>query len=107
MHRVEANLPEQKRRMLRQIRESDTVLTGRKVLLVDDDVRSTFAVANLLERHQMVVVYAENGKKAIEVLPQSPDIDLVLMDMMMPEMNGYEAIRIIRAASNLKCTSNK
>jgi len=96
LHRVEANLPEQKKRMLRQIRESDAVLSGRKVLLVDDDVRSTFALANLLERHRMEVVYAENGKKSIQALQQTPDIDLVLMDMMMPEMNGYEAIRAIR-----------
>jgi CheY-like chemotaxis protein len=96
LHRVEANLPEQKKRMLRQIRESDAVLSGRKVLLVDDDVRSTFALANLLEHHRMEVTYADNGKKAIDVLQTTRDIDLVLMDMMMPEMSGYEAIRAIR-----------
>jgi CheY-like chemotaxis protein len=102
LHRVEANLPEQKKRMLRQIRESDTVLSGRKVLLVDDDVRSTFALANLLEHHRMEVIYADNGKKAIDALKQTPDIDVVLMDMMMPEMSGYEAIRAIRAMDRYK-----
>jgi CheY-like chemotaxis protein len=65
--------------------------------LVDDDVRSTFALANLLEHHRLEVVYAENGKKGLELLERIPDIDLVLMDMMMPEMSGYEAIRAIRA----------
>jgi CheY-like chemotaxis protein len=102
LHRVEANLPEQKKRMLRQIRESDTVLSGRKVLLVDDDVRGTFALANLLEHHRMEVVYADNGKKAIDALGETPDIDLVLMDMMMPEMSGYEAIRAIRRMDRYK-----
>jgi CheY-like chemotaxis protein len=99
---VEANLPEQKKRMLRQIRESDSVLSGRKVLLVDDDVRNTFALANLLEHHQMEVIYADNGKKAIDALAETPDVDLVLMDMMMPEMSGYEAIRAIRGMDRYK-----
>ncbi|MEX2138099.1 MAG: HAMP domain-containing protein [Pirellulales bacterium] len=102
LHRVEANLPEQKRRMLRQLRESDTVLSGRKVLLVDDDVRGTYALANLLERHGMSVVYADNGKRAIEELENTPDIEVVLMDMMMPEMSGYDAIRTIRGMDRFR-----
>jgi HAMP domain-containing protein/CheY-like chemotaxis protein/signal transduction histidine kinase len=97
LHRVQANLPPSKRQMLEQIRRSDPVLTGRKILIVDDDIRNIFALTSLLERHQMEVVYAENGKDAIELLRTTPDIDIVLMDVMMPEMDGYETMRAIRS----------
>ena len=80
LHRVEANLPEPKRRMLEQLHRTDPVLAGRKVLVVDDDVRNIFALTSVLERSEMQVVYAENGRDGIELLQETPDIDAVLMD---------------------------
>ncbi|GAB1819789.1 HAMP domain-containing protein [Herbidospora sp. RD11066] len=74
----------------------DTGLVGRKVLVVDDDVRNVFALTNILELHGMQVLYAENGRKGIEVLSRHEDVDLVLMDIMMPEMDGYAATAAIR-----------
>ena len=96
LHRVEANLPESKRRILQQIRQSDSLLAGRCVLIVDDDVRNLFALTSLLEADKVRVLVAENGKEAIDILDESPEIDLVLMDIMMPKMDGYEAIKTIR-----------
>jgi hypothetical protein len=97
LHRIQENLPEAKRFMLEQLRHADPALAGRTVLIVDDDVRNTFALASVLEQYQMQVVPAENGKDGIEILTSRPGIDVVLMDVMMPEMDGYEATRAIRA----------
>jgi CheY-like chemotaxis protein len=96
LHRVEANLPEPKRRILKQVHESDPVFADKRVLIVDDDVRNIFALTAVLERYKMVVIYAENGKKGIEILKRSPQINIVLMDVMMPEMDGYETMKEIR-----------
>jgi CheY-like chemotaxis protein len=96
LHRVESKLPEEKRRMLEQLHSADAVFEGRKVLVADDDVRNTFALAAVLEEHGMSVVYAENGREAIEQLEANGDVDLVLMDIMMPELDGYEAMKRIR-----------
>jgi len=96
LHRVEANLPEPKRRILEQLHRRDPVLAGRKVLVVDDDVRNIFALTSALESHNMIVVNAENGQEGLDVLGLTPDIDAVLMDIMMPGMDGYEAISAIR-----------
>jgi CheY-like chemotaxis protein len=96
LHRVEAKLPEEKRRMLEQLHSADAVFEGRRILVADDDVRNAFALAAVLEEHGMHVLYAENGKEAIQQLEAHPDVDLVLMDIMMPELDGYEAMKRIR-----------
>jgi hypothetical protein len=99
LHRVESNLPEQKRKMLQDAHNRDPVLDGRKVLIVDDDVRNIFALTSILEQQHMHVIYAEDGIKAIETLEQHSDVDVVLMDVMMPEIDGYETTRRIREMS--------
>jgi hypothetical protein len=96
LHRVESSLPERKQRVLRRLAKSDPMLADRTVLVVDDDLRNIFALTSLLEGHKMQVQYAENGARALAKLHESPDIDVVLMDIMMPEMDGYEALRKIR-----------
>ena len=102
LHRVEANLPESKRRMLEKFHRSDPVLAGRKILIVDDDVRNIFALTSVLEAHSMEVVHAENGQEGIDLLRSTPGIEAVLMDIMMPEMDGYEAITAIRQMEEFK-----
>ena len=102
LHRVEANLPEPKRRMLEKFHRSDPVLAGRKVLVVDDDVRNIFALTSALEAYNMEVVHAENGQEGIDLLQATPGIEAVLMDIMMPEMDGYEAITAIREMEEFK-----
>jgi len=102
LHRVEAKMPENKRKILEKAHQEDPVLQGKKVLIVDDDVRNIFAVTSLLESHGMKVVYTEGGKAAIELLDTTSDVDIVLMDIMMPEMDGYETMGEIRKRENLK-----
>jgi CheY-like chemotaxis protein len=96
LHRVISQLPVDKQRMLEQLHRAAEALKGKKALVVDDDVRNIFALTGLLERQNMQVVSAENGRTAIEHVEKDPDIDIVLMDIMMPEMDGYETIRTIR-----------
>ncbi len=102
LHRVEADLPETKRRMLERFHRSDPVLAGRKVLIVDDDVRNIFALTSALEAHKMEVIHAENGQEGLDLLRSTPGVDAVLMDIMMPEMDGYEAITAIRQMDEFK-----
>jgi CheY-like chemotaxis protein/HAMP domain-containing protein len=97
LHRVESRLPENKRKMLEQLHSADAVFAGKRVLVVDDDVRNIFALTSLLENHGMQVEFAENGADALQKLRESPDFDLVLMDVMMPEMDGYETTTRIRS----------
>ncbi|MCW2961423.1 MAG: Histidine kinase, partial [Thermoleophilia bacterium] len=95
LHRVESQMPAEKRRMLEQLHSAEDVFAGKRVLVVDDDVRNVFALTSLLEGHGMTVGYAENGREGIEAL-EKDTYDLVLMDVMMPEMDGYEATQTIR-----------
>jgi HAMP domain-containing protein/signal transduction histidine kinase/CheY-like chemotaxis protein len=99
LHRIQANLPAPKRLMLEQLQKSDPILANKKVLIVDDDIRNIFALTSVLERYQMQIVHAENGRDGITLLQSMSDIDLVLMDVMMPEMDGYETMQAIRQES--------
>ena len=102
LHRVEANLPETKRRMLEHMKRKDPILADRKVLIVDDDVRNIFALTSTLESYNMNVLHAENGQEGIKLLEATEGIEAVLMDIMMPEMDGYEAITAIRHIDHFK-----
>jgi CheY-like chemotaxis protein len=97
LHRVVTELPPDKQRMLERLNSSDEDLVGRTVLLVDDDARNIFALSSVLERHGMHVLTATTGREAIELIGENPKISIVLMDIMMPEMDGYETIAQIRA----------
>jgi CheY-like chemotaxis protein len=97
LHRVESQLPAEKRKILQQLHSADSVFESKKVLIVDDDVRNVFALASVLEARGMKVVYAENGAEGLRVLEEEPDISLVLMDIMMPGLDGYETIVRIRS----------
>jgi HAMP domain-containing protein/CheY-like chemotaxis protein/signal transduction histidine kinase len=96
LHRSPASLPELQRRILEEMDADVSDLAGRKVLIVDDDLRNIFALTTVLERHKMVVSFAENGRDGIEMLDNDPGIEIVLMDIMMPEMDGYDTMRAIR-----------
>ena len=96
LHRVVVELPAEKQRMLDRLHRSDEALVGRKVLIVDDDVRNIFALSSVLERRGMTVLTAGTGREAIATLESTPDLAIVLMDIMMPEMDGYETMQVIR-----------
>jgi CheY-like chemotaxis protein len=96
LHRVVADLPQSKQQMLDRLHRSDDALAGRKVLVVDDDVRNIFALSSVLERRGMTVLSAGTGREAIETIEQTTDLAIVLMDIMMPEMDGYETMQVIR-----------
>jgi CheY-like chemotaxis protein len=102
LHRSEANLPAPTRRLLAQLRTADSVFKGKRILIVDDDIRNVFALASALESRGMKVLFAENGREGIQRLQEHPDVDLVLLDVMMPEMDGYETARAIRAMARFE-----
>jgi CheY-like chemotaxis protein len=96
LHRVVTDLPREKQKMLERLHQSDEALVGKKVLVVDDDVRNIFALSSVLERRGMIVLTAGTGREAISTLEATPDVAIVLMDIMMPEMDGYETMGVIR-----------
>ena len=96
LHRVVTDLPIEKQKMLDRLHRSDEALVGKKVLVVDDDVRNIFALSSVLERRGMTVLTAGTGREAIETVESTADLGIVLMDIMMPEMDGYETMQVIR-----------
>ncbi len=102
LHQVEAHLPLEKRQMLQMLHDKEAILENKKILIVDDDMRNAFALTTVLEDKQMEVVVAPNGANALTILAEHPDIALVLMDIMMPQMDGYEAMQQIRAQERFR-----
>lgn len=102
LHRRTEDLPSGTREKLVKLHQSDEMIKYKKVLVVDDDVRNIFALMTILERHNMKVIPAENGQEAIRILEETPDIEIVLMDIMMPVMDGYETTRAIRKKEEFK-----
>jgi CheY-like chemotaxis protein len=88
--------------MLEHLHDADSVVAGKTILVVDDDVRNIFSLTSMLEDHGMTVRFAENGKQALEQLRKDPNVDAVLMDVMMPEMDGYETTKTIRAMDQFR-----
>jgi HAMP domain-containing protein/CheY-like chemotaxis protein/signal transduction histidine kinase len=102
LHRVVTDLPPAKQKMLDRLHRSDDALAGRKVLVVDDDVRNIFALSSVLERRGMTVLSAGTGREAIETIESTSDLAIVLMDIMMPEMDGFETMQVIRQNPSLR-----
>ncbi|HEV8604315.1 MAG TPA: HAMP domain-containing protein [Tepidisphaeraceae bacterium] len=102
LHRKLDSMPQPRKEMLQRLHATDTVLAQKKVLIVDDDIRNIFAMTSLLERHNMNILSAETGKSAIDILQGTPDVDVVLMDIMMPAMDGYDTMRAIRKQAKFR-----
>ncbi len=102
LHRIVTELPSDKREMLDRLHRSDEDLVGKPVLVVDDDVRNIFALSSVLERRGMTVLTATTGREAVEILERTPDLAVVLMDIMMPEMDGFQTMQVIRQNASFR-----
>ncbi len=102
LHRVAADLPREKRKMISAVHDKEDIFKDKKILIVDDDMRNVFALASVLEEKGMRIIEARNGRESLEKLDRHTDMDLIIMDIMMPEMDGYEAIGRIREDSRFK-----
>jgi CheY-like chemotaxis protein len=102
LHRPVAKLDEHQRKLLESLHEDDAVFNGRRILIVDDDIRNIFALTSVLERYNMHILSAETGRDAIQILQDTPDVDVVLMDIMMPEFDGLDTTRAIREIPRFK-----
>jgi len=102
LHRPVSKMPPERQEILSRLHDSDAIVAGKKVLIVDDDIRNIFAMTSILEPHKMQILSAETGKGAISTLEQTADVDLVLMDIMMPDMDGYDTMRAIRRMSRFQ-----
>lgn len=96
LHRVESKLPKEKQNIIRKLHKTDEVLKNRKILVVDDDIRNIYSLTNALEEEGIICLTAEDGRESLKVLRENPDIELILMDIMMPVMDGFEATQEIR-----------
>ncbi|MCF8368268.1 MAG: response regulator [Bacteroidales bacterium] len=102
LHQVESKLPKEKQKVLKMMHDKESTLSGKKIMIVDDDMRNVFALSSVLEEANLKVIVGRNGKEGLDQLNQHPDINLVLMDIMMPEMDGYDAMKEIRKQSRYK-----
>jgi HAMP domain-containing protein/signal transduction histidine kinase/DNA-binding response OmpR family regulator len=102
LHRVVTELPAAKQAMIEHLHGGKEVLRGRKVLVVDDDARNIFALTSVLENHEMEVISSTNGRQAVDIVAETPDLSIVLMDIMMPDMDGYETMRQIRRSPQFR-----
>ncbi len=102
LHQIDTDFPEKKKKMMETAHGKENIVEGKTILIVDDDMRNVFALTSLLEEYKANVIIAKNGKEAIDKLHKNDNIDLILMDIMMPEMDGYEAMRLIRKEKKYK-----
>jgi len=102
LHCIVSRMPEKSRKIIQDLHNTDALLRGKKVLIVDDDMRTAFAMSQLLSGRGVETLKAENGKRALRLLAEHPDVDLVLMDIMMPVMDGYEAMKRIRGQERFR-----